>query len=401
MSEDIRTSLAPDCGAETRFLDPSASYLVLADRIWAEPGRVLAPGWLLVRGGRVADSGSGPFPQTDRVSCLDLRGFDLTPGLIDVHVHLDLDPGSGAGLEARIEGAAISGLAAVRDGGSAGGRILASRERVERRLRLRAAGPALFAPGRYGRFIGRPVANRDEMASTVEELAGAGADLVKVLASGPVALDAFGRVGPPQFSRSDLVFLAALARERGLPLMAHANGPEAVTHCIAAGVDSIEHGYFMGDEALRRLAASDTVWVPTIEPMAALGRIEAERPPRAHLIERTVRHQVEQLARARQLGVRLATGTDAGAPGVEFGPGLRSELAWWFQAGLDHQEVLAAATFQAAELLGLADDLGRLTQGAMAFLIGYDRARPLDRALTRPPDLVIRPGAPGPVRRVP
>ena len=87
------------------------------------------------------------------------------------------------------------------------------------------------------------------MAEAVAELSAAGADQIKVMASGLVGLDDFGRIGPVQFETEDLRYLIEQARTRGLPVMAHANGAEAVTRCIEAGVSSVEHGYFMGPEA--------------------------------------------------------------------------------------------------------------------------------------------------------
>jgi imidazolonepropionase-like amidohydrolase len=232
------------------------------------------------------------------------------------------------------------------------------------------------------------------MFEAVEELAGHGADQIKVLASGPVNLDNWAQTGPPQFSPGDLNYLAALARDRGLRVMAHANGPEAVKMCIQAGVVSVEHGYFMGMEALELLAESRISWTPTIEPLAALLDRET-RPARREMLERIIAGQVEQLGRARALGVHAVLGTDAGSPGVRAGPALGREAAWWLKAGFSHAGVLEAATLRGAILLGLDDNLGRLTPGSLAYVVGLPLTGRRVPDLTRQPMFIGRPSGPG------
>ena len=226
----------------------------------------------------------------------------MLPGLVDAHVHLNLKPGQDPGEAARR--AAAMGLAAVRDGGDKACLTLTARKSFSDLMIVVATGTALFAPGRYGSFLGRPVDSRREMAGTVRELAAAGVDQIKVLASGPVDLDVFGRVGPPQFRPDDLLWLTELARDEGLGVMAHANGPEAVEMCIRAGVLSVEHGYFMGPKALDLLAESGVAWVPTIEPLVAQRDRNTDSSGRGRVIRRTIAHQSNQVVRAGAVGGR-------------------------------------------------------------------------------------------------
>ena len=359
-------------------------YLLEAGAIHC-PGVTIRPGWLLVEKGLIADIGQGPAPDI-QAEYIDLGRLFLTPGLIDAHVHLALDPGDGLGLEERLCKGASRGLTGLRDGGDKHQAILAARQEISRHFRPALSGTALHAPGRYGSFLGRPVGSRREMKTEVYQLAAAGVDQIKVMASGPVGLKGFGRIGPPQFDRDDIRYLAGLARECGLPLMAHANGPEAVSSCIEAGAASVEHGYFMGREALVRLADRETIWVPTITPMAALGRRESD-PDRSRLIDRIVAHQVEQLALARQLGVKTAVGTDAGSPGVEFGPSFFEELAWFNKAGHDPDQIVAACS-QAAELTPRFEKAFRLSPGYPAIINGFEAVEGL---ISNGPIIIARP----------
>lgn len=376
---------------ETIVFKTKRSYILAADGIWVEPKNLLQPGWLRIESGRIAAAGSGrPLLSAD-ADLLDLGPVLVTPGLIDAHVHLDLDPGHGLDLAGRVSLAAAYGLAAVRDGGDKKALVLSSRNLIQRKMLLAASGQALYFPGRYGAFLGRPVAGRREMARAVRETAQRGADQIKVLASGPVDLDKFGMVGSPQFSAEDLRHLVTLAQNEGLGVMAHANGAEAVTMCLRAGVDSIEHGYFMGPEALKLLAGSGTAWIPTILPLAALAEREPEGSPRQAMIRRIMARQVEQLAQAGDMSVKLVLGTDAGSPGVAAGPGLGQEMAWWLRAGLGAEDVLAAATVRGADLLGRTKDVGRLRPGNMAFVVCFPKTASLAEALVQGPELVGRP----------
>jgi len=373
------------------------SYLLAARKIWIEPGKETGPGWLRIESGRVAGSGAGALPPQTGAEFINLGPVLLVPGLIDTHVHLALDPGDGLDLSARVETASDYGLAAVRDGGDKAAQTLQSRASIQNHLLLAASGQALHAPGRYGGFLGRAVADRRDMARAVMELAERGADHIKVIASGPVDLNAYGRVGPSQFEAADLRHLVSLAREVGLQVMAHANGPEAVQSCLQAGAASIEHGYFMGGRALRLLAETGAAWAPTIQPLAALAEREPDGSARASLIRRIIQDQADQLNRAGELGVEVVVGTDAGSPGVRAGAGLAREMSWWRRAGFSGEAILAAATLRAATLLGKTDILGSLRPGRLAFVVGLSSEEPLAEAILKPPLVTARPSLSGEV----
>ncbi|MBW2092406.1 MAG: amidohydrolase family protein, partial [Deltaproteobacteria bacterium] len=222
-------------------------------------------------------------------------------------------------------------------------------------------------------------------------LARIGVDQIKVLASGPVDLDHYGRVGPPQFERQDLIDLVSCARDHGLKVMAHANGQEAVTRAVRAGVFSVEHGYFMGLESLDLIAQTGVFWVPTILPLAVLAESDAKSPKRRAIIRKVIDSQIKQLSYARKRGVYLGLGTDAGSPGVEVGASLRQEMTWWRKAGFDGEEILSVAAPGNAKLIGREGDVGRLTPGHLAFIIGLPAHVSLADAPFEPPAWIGRP----------
>jgi len=319
----------------------------------------------------------------------DLRPLVLTPGLIDAHVHLGLF--ARADLQKEITQAMDSGLAAVRDGGDRDGRTLDTKNRRESRLLIAASGQALHQAGRYGKFLGRPVSDREDINELILSLRDKGAAQIKIIASGPVNLEEFGKVGPPQFNVRLIKDIVDRAGDFGLKVMAHANGPEAVRAAVQAGAASVEHGYFMGPANLELMAEKGTFWVPTITPLAVLAGKEDRNSRRLDIIKRTVGHQLEQLALAREMGVRIGLGTDAGSPGVGLGSSLRDEISWMLKAGFSGPETLAMATAGNADLIGFTGRLGRLTPGHLAFIAGFSGDAPWSEALLDLPLFVGRP----------
>jgi imidazolonepropionase-like amidohydrolase len=199
--------------------------------------------------------------------------------------------------------------------------------------------------------------------------AGRGIDQVKIIDSGINSLTEFGRSTRPQFDVADLKAAVAAAHGWGLPVMIHANGVQPVADALAAGCDSVEHGFFMGEANMERMAGQRTVWVPTAGTMAgfldtlATGRWEADGA------RRLLDHQTAQLTRARELGVTVAAGTDAGSPGVRHGRAMAVELELMSAAGYSLGETVRCAAVHGARLLGL-NRSGVLQPGAWADFIG-------------------------------
>lgn len=143
---------------------------------------------------------------------------------------------------------------------------------------------------------------------------------------------------------------------------------DAHVHLFLPGCDSIEHGFFMGEANMERMAARGTVWVPTAGTMAGCLDVLAAGSPEADGARRLLDHQVGQLARARELGVTVAAGTDAGSPGVRHGRAMAVELGLMSAAGYSLGETVRCAAVHGARLLGLSRS-GVLQPGAWADFI--------------------------------
>jgi len=336
---------------------------------------------------------------------IDLSGFTLLPGLIDSHVHLFMSGTADGAIRNFQQGMAFAqlkpliaqrlaralscGVVAVRDGGDARGHTLrygkTCHDFDELPIRIKAAGKAWHQNGRYGKFIGRTPGNGDTLAAGIRRNSPP-ADHVKIVNSGINSLEHFGRETPPQFAAEDLQQAVSAAEKLGCKTMVHANGRQPVATAIQAGCHSIEHGFFMGRENLQRMADRGIVWVPTAVTMQAyhqsltslLEKADAaghSNNSDAGTLKRTadialknLTHQLEQMRLAKELGVTMALGTDAGSPGVRHGEAVTSEIRLLMAAGLSVAQAVQCATQHSAHLLGLSD-YGTLTQGKTATFI--------------------------------
>ena len=220
---------------------------------------------------------------------------------------------------------------------------------------------------------------------------------MKTALVGGVLLDGLG--GPPRVSARRPLFtleeIAAVVDEShqaGVPVACHAVGGPNILAAVRAGVETIEHGAWLDDEAVSEMARRGTWYVPTF----AIYRWHAERgtPLRQARARELIAPHRESFARARATGVRIALGTDSGA----YGHGETAvELAHMVEAGLSPAEAIAAGTARAAECLGLGRETGALEAGKAADLLVLDRD-PL-RDITVASDataraLVLRAGRP-------
>ncbi len=199
-----------------------------------------------------------------------------------------------------------------------------------------------------------------QCASTIKY----GADVIKTCASGGV-LSPTDDVDVPQLSQAELNALVDEAHILRRKTAAHAHGAEAAKRAIRAGIDSIEHGTFIDDEAMRMMHDRGTYLVPTLA--TRVGLAESKFPPRVRAkADAAVKQQDNMVRRAVALGVKIALGTDAavyphGENAVEF------ELM--AAEGLGPAKSLMAGTTAAADLLGISNRTGALKIGLVADIV--------------------------------
>lgn len=367
----------------------------------------------------------------DPARLTDLSHCTLLPPLVDCHVHLfmsgSVDPRLRewqltAGYDElrpvmarHLHDQFSHGVLAVRDGGDPGSFALRLRgeEEMHGEMIVKVAGRAWHRGGRYGRLVGRCPADGERLdeavARDVEPV-----DQVKVMQSGLNSLKIFGRETEPQFTLEELAGVVRAAEAAGRKVMVHANGREPVRLAIMAGCHSIEHGFFMGSDNLVRMAEKGTCWVPTAITMKAyaaqlraVGTVGAAGSGASlQVVEKNLHDQLNQLAFAREQGVTVAIGTDAGSLGVLHGEAVIEEMKLFIKAGYTLPEVIRCATANGARLLDLAD-FGLLAKGrAATFLVARGGPSQLPRKLGYL-EAMYRNGAPSglyrknPVKNVP
>ncbi len=323
----------------------------------------------------------------------------LMPALLDAHVHLALNgkgfresvaqwdhPGD---LWRRIRQDLYHyrqrGIGLVRDGGDVRGINLEVAQYQEQGGNLDL--PGVLAPGQalrredsYGSFLGGGFANTVEMQDSLRRLISRKVDHLKVLLSGIVSFKKYGKVAPTSVSLEELEYLVQEAHAQGLKVMAHASSEEAINLAIKAGVDTLEHGYFISEASLKEMAQRSIVWIPTLLPVAVQTREPFNRywsGEELEVINRTVIDQQKRLSRARELGVPVGLGTDAGAGGVRHGLSLLEEMQLYAQAGWTPKDILQSAVSVNAQAMGIPSSDTVLDVNSSPHLIGI-RGDPLD-----------------------
>jgi imidazolonepropionase-like amidohydrolase len=341
---------------------------------------------------------------------VDLSCCTVLPGFVDSHIHLFMsgspDPevrrcqlnAPFEDMKEVIKGHLLSqlerGVMALRDGGDYGNHARRYKEEClpedKFPIYLKIAGRAWHAPGRYGGLIGRPPLEGRSLAHSVAKGSGS-VDHIKIVNSGLNSLLEFGKQTPPQFDPEDLKEAVRAGRELALKTMVHANGELPVKLAIEAGCHSIEHGFFMGEDNLKRMAEKGVYWVPTAFTMESYSRMLGPGIPAALIAKRNLYHQLEQMRKAQEYGVMMAAGTDSGSLGVFHGRGMRGEIKMFMLAGLSLEKAIQCASGNGADLLNVQDELGRLMPGMPAtFLALRGAPKCVLEAMDRPEQIYVR-----------
>jgi len=341
---------------------------------------------------------------------IDLKGFTVLPGMIDLHSHplvggdeYQLNHIRNSSAQKALEGLIrsqdwlMAGWTTLRIAGDAdvGYAHFEIRDAINKGLfigpRIYGAGHWISATGGGGdvNFFsyeqqhvmvdGLIVDGPEEMRKAVRNEIKYGSDWIKILVSG-----AYATVGDnPQnvhLSPEELAMAIEEAKRRDVPVMAHAHAAEAIKMAVKAGAKTIEHGSFIDEEGINLLIQHGTYLIPTLTVFKYTKEqlTNTNALAKAHAISTTYSIQRDDnFRKAIKMGVKIGVGTDFFGNPVEYGANEFSELV---RLGMTPMQAIMAGTKVGAEILGKEKDLGTVEVGKFADLIAVsgDPAKDID-----------------------
>ena len=216
------------------------------------------------------------------------------------------------------------GITYLRDGGDRwGAGAMARALAPEYGITYRTPLSPICKAGHYGAFIGKAFRDMNEYTMLVQKQKAAGADFIKIMISGLMDFDHFGVLTEPGLEEREIRQMVSIAHDVGLAVMAHANGARTVEAAALAGVDSVEHGAYLDDQALEAMVDNGTVWVPTL---STVGNLRGKGRFSEDAVQQILNSALKNVNLFAGMGGLLAPGTDAGAWAVPHGSQTEEKL---------------------------------------------------------------------------
>lgn len=315
-----------------------------------------------------------PVPGADLI----LDGGWLVPGLVDAHTHPGTErpdiPFSDESLRLHLIDHREAGVLLVRTPGSAE-RIPAWVDDDPELPRVRSAGRWLATPGRFIPGFGRDVTEAELVAAAVDEA---------LSSSGWCKVIADWEFEQPALSLELLTEVVEAVHAVGGRVAAHCQSAEGSRNAVLAGVDSLEHGRYLDQDLIDRMARNGTALVPTLGVTGnKLAEMRArEATPRRDWLLKGWEGLLANVRAAEEAGVVVLAGTDSFPCGT-----VANEVEWLMRGGLSAESALAAASWRSRSWLGLPG----LVDGAPADLVVYDVDPTKDpRVLAHPTAIILR-----------
>ncbi|ARK13337.1 metal-dependent hydrolase family protein [Fibrivirga algicola] len=358
---------------------------------------------IVVEGNKIAAVQRGYATPTSQDRVIDLKNKTVLPGLIDMHVHMETETRRGGASDRFTQNVPdmafqaakyakttlMAGFTTVRDLGGTGINV-ALRNAINRGItdgpRILTVGKSIATTGGHADptngfrrdLMGDPgpmdgvINGPDEARKAVRQRYKEGADLIKITATGGVLSNAKDGQGP-QFNDEELKAIVETAKDYGYAVAAHAHGAEGIKRAIRAGVQTIEHGTYMDDEAIALFKKYGTYFVPTIiagktvaDSARMFGYYPALVTPKALAIGPKIQ---ATFAKAYKAGVNIAFGTDAGVYVHGYNA---KEFEYMVEAGMPPVEAIRTALMTNAKLLGMDTQIGSIEAGKFADIIAVD-----------------------------
>lgn len=337
-----------------------------------------------------------PIEEGEQV--IDGQGYTLIPGLIEAHAHLAMDASmnpfaviakdseAATGIKAYLDGIRFieHGVTTIRNMGTKFDVDIEYRDMVKSGMvkgpRVLASGMLLTMTGGHGHGIGIECDNPDEARKAARLQIKKGADVIKLIATGGV-LTPGSEIGAPQMSEEDMRAACVEAKLQGRTTGAHCIGVSGIKNAIRAGVTSVEHGYYVDDEAIELMLEHGTYFVPTV--CAPLSMVRYGKDLEDEFVQTSIKkilplaeNHKKVFKKALAAGVPIVAGTDQGTP-HNFPGNLIYELEKFVEYGMTPMQAITAATHTASRMMKLDHMIGSVEEGKVADLVLL-QANPLE-----------------------
>jgi imidazolonepropionase-like amidohydrolase len=351
-------------------------------------GRVLEHATVLVKGERIEKVVEKNIRIPKDAQKIPMDGQVLLPGFIDSHIHICLDSSPDPMTSALTESQTmttlkaakaarqtlLAGITSVRDMGGKDGIDLELKQAINLGLipgpRMLASGKLICMSGGHGWQVGLEANGVDAVRKAAREQIKAGVDIVKLMATGGV-LTPDVEPGSEQLTEAELKAGVEEAHKAGRKTATHAMGTKGILNALRAGIDSIEHGVYLDEEAVSLMVEKNVPLIPTLSALFNILNKGIEAGIPAFAVEKTLKvkpFHLESIRMAREAGVSIAMGTDAGTPFNIHGDNLR-ELKLLVDCGFSPMDAIEAGTRIAAQVLGMENQLGTIEEGKLADLV--------------------------------
>lgn len=345
--------------------------------------------YMVIEGEKISEVGAGEYGgEFDEV--VDLAGKYVMPGLINAHVHITMEPkGDQSGAQASDAVLAFNsarnakahldmGTTFIRDMGGTNFVDIDLRDAINNKLiegaQMLVSGKVVTMTGGHGWSMGRQADGPDEVRKAAREQFRAGADILKVMATGGVMTKGV-EPGSPQLSEEELRAGIEEAHKVGAKTTTHAQGNTGIKNALRAGIDCIEHAFYLDEEALDLMTKNGTWLVPTLAAVHLIvvnGKTGAMPENVVKKAEGAVNDHLDSITRAHKAGVKIACGTDSGTP-FNYHGSLPIEMMLLKKIGMSNMEILTCATKSSAECTGIEKNYGTIEEGKFAdFLVLKD-----------------------------
>ena len=379
---------------------------------------------IVIEGDRISNVIEGYINPDPDDLYIDLTGYYVLPGLIDMHVHLTNESSNKAYLERvtlnpadyairatkNAENTLLSGFTTVRNLGDSESVTIALRNAINAGIvsgpRIFTSGTTISSTGGHGDAsnslnlnLTSDLGPKDGVMNGVEDASKSvrfrykeNADLIKITATGGVLSNAKNGQNP-QMTLEEITAIVDTAKDYGFKVAAHAHGAEGIKRATLAGVDSIEHGTLMDQEGAALMRDRGTFYVPTLlagKWVADKALIKDYYPAFVEKKALEIGPKLQStFSMAYQAGVKIAFGTDSGvSPHGENA----KEFSLMVKGGMTEKEAILSATLYASQLLGENNNLGSINKGKYADLIGVSKSPIEDIKILETVDFVMKGG---------